>query len=718
MSNVINDLQKKIKNWNLFEKRDWPHRGKKVTDVPCFELLHYPLNEFVSPGGKNHNCDNCNQGCQCIHDNVLCWKCKGAFCLWCTAPQRNPNLLTNLPVETIVEKGFGTCPTCQEPLRAIAMPIIFRQMKEMSAFGPDGNQDGGFKILQSEAEMALKQANHFRKKIKADADDEDEKNNNKNSDEDEKNRKKAISEYTHAINCINTIASTTRGNRFALRAKDIYLISHIHRAKLEGNKKLAKKIKKIQPEASIRPQAATLRRGTKYGSTNNDRKKNYIAWNRFDNAFYNLFFTPPVMWVNHLLHVDTRNAQSRQAALDSDYTIFQLENKFNGVLNIRNGVSNCPEVQSCGKPALNTINNTYSSLSGIRRGANHFQPLVHPNALCHQEKMSSLIQFCWAFPTFLDASEYMRIKIENKEMTEENTKGFDYLKCKFNKKLSHKLTKKFNKLNSGGEKLQTARIYVTSTSTTTASFAIAALNIMAVISNVACKVYVCYIDMTSSRQNSDPGTLAGRPKNLEDFLFKKASTAMVHMYRRIKYFKTISTSELLLFPENCHDGLVCSFCGITTGHNEPLLRCSRCRGVNYCSKACQQKHWDFPANPHKKVCKKVKSATSNHEKETDQYDKLTIGTRVRIFDLKSEAGKKLNGKIGYVGLQKKKDDNNSRVGIVLEDNLSIDGVLKCIKGTITWDELSNKPMKSLKQSNLMIMESDGHGVMMMPMISS
>ena len=91
---------------------------------------------------------------------------------------------------------------------------------------------------------------------------------------------------------------------------------------------------------------------------------------------------------------------------------------------------------------------------------------------------------------------------------------------------------------------------------------------------------------------------------------------------------------------------------------------------------------------------------------------------MRIFDLKSEAGKKLNGKIGYVGLQKKKDDNNSRVGIVLEDNLSIDGVLKCIKGTITWDELSNKPMKSLKQSNLMIMESDGHGIMMMPMISS
>jgi len=42
----------------------------------------------------------------------------------------------------------------------------------------------------------------------------------------------------------------------------------------------------------------------------------------------------------------------------------------------------------------------------------------------------------------------------------------------------------------------------------------------------------------------------------------------------------------------------CDFCG----HRGTRYRCSRCRGVHYCSAACQKRHWKAS---HHKVCKSV-----------------------------------------------------------------------------------------------------------------
>ena len=43
----------------------------------------------------------------------------------------------------------------------------------------------------------------------------------------------------------------------------------------------------------------------------------------------------------------------------------------------------------------------------------------------------------------------------------------------------------------------------------------------------------------------------------------------------------------------------CSFCGQPS---QDLQRCSRCKGVSYCSRDCQKQHWKVG---HKKECKEV-----------------------------------------------------------------------------------------------------------------
>ncbi|KAJ5628521.1 hypothetical protein N7490_010749 [Penicillium lividum] len=44
---------------------------------------------------------------------------------------------------------------------------------------------------------------------------------------------------------------------------------------------------------------------------------------------------------------------------------------------------------------------------------------------------------------------------------------------------------------------------------------------------------------------------------------------------------------------------VCRVCGFTPSLDTPLLRCARCTGVSYCSKACQKADW----SEHKVKCK-------------------------------------------------------------------------------------------------------------------
>lgn len=62
----------------------------------------------------------------------------------------------------------------------------------------------------------------------------------------------AVIEYTHAINAINYLASSTGGSRFVLRAVDILLIAHGKRAELEDNLALFDSIVEAHPKASVK----------------------------------------------------------------------------------------------------------------------------------------------------------------------------------------------------------------------------------------------------------------------------------------------------------------------------------------------------------------------------------------------------------------------------------------------------------------------------------
>ena len=206
----LDEIASNVTGIDLWQPRDWPHRrGDELT----LNLLAWPLDEN-SPGRRSHACENCNAPCMCIHDNVICWKCKSTFCLHCTS--RDVNALMNMSMQQILDEGFGKCHTCQEPLRSIALVDCFRfgieEMAKTNVFR-GGMANTAFSSLVQEAEDALARGQAC---------------SNRSPEQ-------AILEYTHAINAINYLASSSGGIRLVLRAFDILLIAHSLRAQLEDN---------------------------------------------------------------------------------------------------------------------------------------------------------------------------------------------------------------------------------------------------------------------------------------------------------------------------------------------------------------------------------------------------------------------------------------------------------------------------------------------------
>ena len=109
-----------------WQPRDWPHRRG---DPLQLDLHSNPL-ASDSPGCRSVACENCGGGAQCIHDNCLCWKCKGTFCFHCTGGG-DVQRLCMTPVATVLRDGFALCPVCREPLRSIALVDCFRTILEM-----------------------------------------------------------------------------------------------------------------------------------------------------------------------------------------------------------------------------------------------------------------------------------------------------------------------------------------------------------------------------------------------------------------------------------------------------------------------------------------------------------------------------------------------------------------------------------------------------------
>jgi hypothetical protein len=235
---------------DLWQPRDWPHR--RGDDI-ALSLHSIPLTED-SPGRRSVSCEQCGGGAQCIHDNVLCWRCKGAFCLNCIA---DPNSLMAESIDSVVRDGFAKCPACSEPLRSIGLVDVFRPLMEMMTSGSGARligpvmgmpvigiagrnhphsarltnfRTGGGSSLVKEAEEALTRA-FENEKI---------------------HREQAIVECTHAINAINYLASTSMGRQLVARPHDVLLIAHALRAELEGNNELFDAIVAAYPRASVR----------------------------------------------------------------------------------------------------------------------------------------------------------------------------------------------------------------------------------------------------------------------------------------------------------------------------------------------------------------------------------------------------------------------------------------------------------------------------------
>ncbi|KAL9179307.1 hypothetical protein ACHAXT_008597 [Thalassiosira profunda] len=379
---------------DLWQSRDWPHRrGDEIT----LDLLSFPLTE-TSPGRRPVACENCGQECMCIHDNVLCWKCKGCFCYHCTNADEpsgvtipglpagmqvmNPSLDT--PMARILERGFGACPSCQEPLRSIAMIDVFRQMMESMSGSGSGQRrlpNTGESLVQ-EAEDALKRADDARGSG---------------------NSESAISEYTHAINAINYVASASKGVRLVLRAKDILLIAHAERALLEGNTELRSAILNAFPTASVRKCDGEVRKMTK-------------------STFESLFYPLPanvMVGAGTFLRIDMRD-DTKDRAFESKEWAKQLQ-----LLNVREERVRyyvALNKQTC--PSLDGIDELFDSLRGLWQGL-----WVHQ---CYEQAMSStislgdhsfstgmVIQFVRVFPTDTAAQEYTRLIAERKRIGEE-----------------------------------------------------------------------------------------------------------------------------------------------------------------------------------------------------------------------------------------------------------------------------------------------------------
>ena len=183
---------------DLFQARDWPHRtGDPIGDPALFTM---PMSE--GPGLRSHPCENCGQGCQMIHDNVLCWKCKGTFCFHCTTRHLgDPSAVMGMSRHDIVPTGWGTCPSCDEPLRAIALIPVFRQTKE-SIDSPSPMVPTRSLVLE-EIDYAMVQSQLA---INGGIGRDDNKN-------------KLIDEVTHAINGINYYTSLFPGGKLGGKAR-------------------------------------------------------------------------------------------------------------------------------------------------------------------------------------------------------------------------------------------------------------------------------------------------------------------------------------------------------------------------------------------------------------------------------------------------------------------------------------------------------------------
>jgi MYND finger len=541
-NNALDEIAAAVRRLDLYQPRDWPHREG---DTPSLDLLSFPLTQS-SGGRRSVACELCSGPCLCIHDNVMCWKCKGAFCLHCYIP--NHNMLLTLKMADVLQHGFARCKTCGEPLRSIGLIDVFRPILE--AGGPFisrnnpldmcGGRGSGASLLQ-EAEDALKRGQECNKR----------------------NPEQAIQEFTHAINAVNYLTSMTLGTGLLLRAKDVLLIAHGLRAELENNPALTEAIRAAYPRASVKTKSSV-----------NDGPY-FLSRSAYEALYYSMPASLlPGGKTASCVFIDMRS-QTRDSSFESAELEAQLSMTDQ---DLRKKVKDCRSYH----PHNDGEDPRFFRLNGTFRGLISYVcswPGLHFPSFPHGTVLE-FIQFIRVFSTKLEASEYTRTMIEAKEIGEESPP----LNSKENSNAIKLLKKKAKELGV----TDLSRVMVLEGShmmMSTLGFNV--FSFVATIGNVSTKLFLCIL------------------QGDHRMACEVAARAFAYLHSVLHKYRSNDPSSLPEAPPFHHpDQTLCAYCGKAS---DSLKMCTRCKLARYCSRDCQSEHWGQALFGHKKLCKAVAS---------------------------------------------------------------------------------------------------------------
>mmetsp|Transcript_24149 Transcript_24149/g.49819 ORF Transcript_24149/g.49819 Transcript_24149/m.49819 type:complete len:706 (+) Transcript_24149:293-2410(+) len=587
---------------DLYQPRDWPRRaGDPIGDPSLFTM---PLSDDSSPGMRSHPCENCGQSCMIIHDNVLCWKCKGAFCLHCTSAHLpgGPNGILNLGFRRIVEEGWGKCPSCTEPLRAIALIPVFRRILEDV---PDGQPPPS--LVLAEAEHAIRGA------IKL---------------ADRNDLQGAALEATHAINAINYHSALYPGGKLSADARGKLLLFHGVRASSEVNIELESAIGEALEarEAGTGPSSGVENTGSASTSPSPDDE---------GRAFRSLFYPLPAAWLaggsqTGLLGVDVRT-DCREVAV--------LSKQFEDQVSIIPGVSY--EVQQQSAQMIPDARNGFPDACGAERvGCTYnYQPRPPPTRtlveFCgHTVETAQIVQFIFQFGKSSQASEYIDAAIEQGHAGDQ---GHPF-NVKVDDILTTALKERLGLGDAGNRPLipPNSNIKVLKGAFEMGPMRMFGLSMYASVNHYVTRFWFACEPVTTTKEAAIGVALGFSAKGI------------VHLYRQITGCQLTSTRKLLLSaaPDYMFAVDICSFCGDESGGD--LKRCTGCMTARYCSSGeCQKRHWKMKGpNAHKVTCSR--QYVQKDGAKPDASVLITPGTRVVIKGLKSTSGQAINGKEGIV----------------------------------------------------------------------
>jgi len=430
-----------------------------------------------------------------------------------------------MPAASLLERGFGTCFNCNEPLRSIALVDCFRTIIEAGGcfIGRNNPSVRGLDIgntgqsLVAEAEDALTRA--------------------RDAMSDESKKEYAISEFTHAINAINYLTSASNGKRLVLRAQDILIIAHHERAVLEleegSSSELCKAIVKAYPRQSHRSSG-----------------KKDTVWHLTSTAFNSLFYPLPANTmvgsnIGVMLRVDMRD-QSKNMAFQSDDWKRQLK-----IANMSANELSIIDMVKGTMPSTDGIDSRFDGLGGKWKGVLVHQivprapGVVSINLEEHSFTSGFIVQFIHSFSTDISAREYTRLKTEMKEIGEETGP--------LNAKHDATLTKILKKMLCELEVSDFHKLHVLKG----AHGPNLSISVVVTIGNVATKIFM----QTTSESNLKPACYL-------------AARAIAYLDGQLQEFKAADQVSMREALHHHPDLTLCAFCG--KAGQPTLKKCSKC----------------------------------------------------------------------------------------------------------------------------------------------